>query len=386
MPITSTKQDLLHRKAERAAIVDAFQKLRESESRIYISPCDQNILGRRIWENLPKEVSDTWTSIADGKDYSKGQIAKDLGIVKRDDGTVYVTASVADIEGAALTYPILSFTDYSDSTISEDFGVYEPRMPTLSEVMSLKTIGPGHTKSSMSSSDLLEHIIYNACRMWCLNSIPGGFSSLRARAWTNVRNRSEFIKVRGKRFPKENTKIVEENPTKVAQQVYISEVATQAADCDSKIIKLGTEIGQHETVMATVELDAAESKAGFNRAKMELESFHATIQRLQLELKTAKQGARKSKSAMKKHDKAIEKNGWLLLGYEEVLGNLRQEHADTLENAANFRKDIKHAQGKLNEYEYLEKKEATAVEKKDYEEAARIRSWILELDGEMRGI
>ena len=44
----------------------------------------------------------------------------------------------------------------------------------------------------------------------------------------------------------------------------------------------------------------------------------------------AEQGDRKSKSAMKKHDKAIEKNGWLLLGYEEVLGNLRQEHADTL--------------------------------------------------------
>ena len=119
---------------------------------------------------------------------------------------------------------------------------------------------------------------------------------------------------------------------------------------------------------------------------MDLESFHATIERLQLELKAAKQRARKSKSAMKKHDKTIEKNGWLLLGYEEVLGNLRQEHADTLENAANFRKDIECAQGKLNEYEYLEKKEATAVEKKDYEEAARIRSWILELDGQMRGI
>jgi len=26
------------------------------------------------------------------------------------------------------------------------------------------------------------------------------------------------------------------------------------------------------------------------------------------------------------------------------------------------------------------------VEKKDYEEAARIRAWILELDGQMRGI
>lgn len=338
--MTATKQDLLHRKAERAAIEEAFRALDANESPV------------------PEEVSKAWKTVALGEDSSKGQIARDLGMERED-----VTLDHEQIRGL--------------------------RVLSLAEVMTLKTIGPGHPKSSMSSADLLEDILYTAWRDWCLNSLEGGFSSLRARAWTDVRNRAEFSRVRAQRFPRaqkcptENlsgVEGVEVSSTIASKKVYIDETSQWLAQCNGLVDNLATDIGKHEAAVLSAHSHLDQSRADFDRAKIELDDFDANIERLQEELKAAKHGARKSKSAMKKHEKAIEKHVGALMSKSDKLDNLRQEHAEALENAEGFHNEHLYAKQDLENYQSLEAQEAAAVARKDYEEAARIRDQIVALE------
>ena len=217
----AAKQDLLHRKAERAAIEGAFVELQKGFC-------------------APDEVLLVWNKFALDDDPSKGQIREDLGIVVRDDGTV-------QYRGRPLSYLCL------DPLIGNS-GTHEPRMLTLAEVMTLKTIGPGHPRSSMSAADLLEDMIYNAWRDWCLNSLEGGCSSLRARAWTDVRNK--FGKARAQRRPtgvingSEQSMVV--NPVVAPKKVYIAETSQWARQCDGLVNRLSTDIGKREAGSVSV--------------------------------------------------------------------------------------------------------------------------------------
>lgn len=422
--MTAAKQDLLHRKAECTAIEAAFQQLHREAAGLghwASQPEPGGVCTGQAWRSLPEEVQVAWLSVARGKRFALGhqtavpsglrlkQIAADVGVIETGIAPRSMEDGWAEVEsGAVVTWCAPTHTHHErlvstlldfDANWTEATGnaTYQPRILTLSEVMALKTASTKTPKAQMNSMDLLEHIMYNAWKRWCLNSLEGGGSKLRSRGWTDIRNRSTNQKARAQREqaatqcgPECTPEVVKSQSQSRVEELKnaIRENGASATASEQQAEVLQTEIEHHEAAGTEASdrhsASAVQVQRAFDERESHLESIsnlETIIREAQAKKKAAKASARKLKTAITKHQRAMEREETISSRCADELDKLRPARAQAIEDAATFRSAIGEVESELLDYHNeilrdLEAKEQDAVASRNYEQAAKIRDEI----------
>ena len=388
MSLTAAKQDLLHRKAERAAIEKLFEDFNAEGGRGVAVEAPVSIDYQDL---LPKAV-------LDGQHHGAFLWPKDWAETINSDAqwSIQMAHCVNALPPAAWRRP-----REAEIALNESFGWvstvdgFIPRVLTLSEVMALKAASGKTPKSEMSWIEKMENALYNAWRDWALDSLDGGRSSLRSRAWTDIRNSAANRKAREARTPTaEPAKEVEEvdttqsNETALDLQSTLDEQVAQGKQFDEKATELAGQINEEEMAIAKMQLENANSEKEIEDAKSDLSRIRDTIgvleerrRQLEEELATVFGERDKAENRIAGQRSHIKSNDKAKNASELRLAELRPLHTQAMEDSALAKQKILATQREMD-IQSLEDQEAAAVARKDYLEAARIHAELKKIQGD----